>query len=162
MFGVVGTLLGIGGLAVAMWSGWAARRANDTADEALRLSQLAEARNDKLAAIQTEYRDVRWVGSAVENDTVTFRNVGTTPALRARLIARPAGFPDQERPAMDVAPGENIGWRVVGVIREHRDKHDAGPGAEGFEWAFEIDCQLIWESPAGATDSWSETLVFSA
>jgi hypothetical protein len=157
---VVGVVSGLGGLAFGWFGLRQATKANKTADAALEVSKAAEARNDRLAAMEMEHRDVHWSPRQESVPGIlTFLNSGTSEAVKVRMVARPEGFPEREHGTvgtsrMDIGPGKPVGMDLRAELEEYLGRSDL-PGTDVWGHALPVEVQFFWESPAGKKDSWS-------
>ena len=112
--GLIGAIAGIVGLRQAS-------RSNATADAALAVARQAEKRNDRLATIELEHRNVAWsVVSGLDPGLISFQHDGTTRAVTVRLIAEPEGFPARSHGLSTVGPEERIGLNLTTELGELR------------------------------------------
>lgn len=155
--GAAGAVCGVAGLVQAS-------RSNTTAEEALELARQAESRNDQLAAIELEHRDVDWQRDSRNTDSdarLSYENRGTTVAKDVTLTVRVADLPPRQNTVDEVPPGGFVGLNLRTEVREYtewwRSETLGGQMAVSHLPTPEVSVRLTWHSPAGKPDSLTET-----
>lgn len=140
--------------------GWGLRqssRANTHSAQALELARSAEARADRLEAMQTESRDIEWTCEWVASaNTISVRNVGTDPAHDVVLTVDIKATARQTVEQTSIGPGDAIGYRPTYSIQQDATVE---AWAENRERAgIPASVRVTWRSANGVPDAktWPE------